>query len=544
MAARIDRLPLVEKQLLHAASVIGKDVPFALLQAIAELPEAELRRALAHLQGAEFLYETSLFPDLEYTFKHALTHEVSYGSLLQRRRRTLHARIMDAIEALYAGRLNEHVERLSHHGVRGEVWDRALKYLRQAGGKAVDRSANQEAAVWFEQGLDVLKHLPERRENTEQAIDLRLDMRNPLLSLGEFARLFDYLREAERLAAALGDQRRLGRVFGYLASFFNVMADYDRAIDSGERALAIAEAIQDVNVQVLADFYLGVTYFFRGEYPRSMNYYRRTIESLRGDLIQQRFGLQGLPAVFARGYLAQSLAELGQFADGIPFGNEALRIAEVANHPYSQILADYTVGYLYLRKGDLETAARLLEHGLILCRATDIQLLFPYVASFLGHAYALLGRLHEAAPLLERAVEAELSTKMKFMGSVWVGFLGEAHLLAGRLHDAAELGRRALDLSRAHKERGYEAWTLRLLGNIASQRERPEFDHAEGHYREAMRLGVALGMRPLQAHCHLGLGKLYRRTGKRDQAQEHLTTATAMYREMGMRFWLAQSERD
>ena len=152
LAARIDRLAPEDKRLLQAASVIGKDVPFTLLQAIAEGPEERLRRGLANLQAAEFLYEARLFPDLEYTFKHALTHEVAYGSLLQERRRALHARIVDAIETLYPDRLAEHVERLAHHAFRGEVWEKAVTYLRQAGAKAFARSANREAVACLRAG--------------------------------------------------------------------------------------------------------------------------------------------------------------------------------------------------------------------------------------------------------------------------------------------------------------------------------------------------------------------------------------------------------
>ena len=141
LAARIDRLSTEDKRLLQAAAVIGTDVPFALLLAVAELPEEDLRRGLGHLQAAEFLYETRLFPDLEYTFKHALTHEVTYGGLLQERRRDLHARLVAAIETLHRDRLGEQIERLAHHALRGEVWEKAVPYLRQAGLKAAGRSA-------------------------------------------------------------------------------------------------------------------------------------------------------------------------------------------------------------------------------------------------------------------------------------------------------------------------------------------------------------------------------------------------------------------
>ena len=177
LAARIDRLPPEEKRLLQTAAVIGMEVPLALLQAIAELPEEALHRGLAHLQAAEFLYETRLFPERDYTFKHALTHEVAYRSLLQERRRALHTRIVEALETLAGDRLADQVERLADHAVRGEVWDKALLYCRQAGAKAMERSASREAVGCYEQALAALEHLPEQRELREQAIDLRFDLR-------------------------------------------------------------------------------------------------------------------------------------------------------------------------------------------------------------------------------------------------------------------------------------------------------------------------------------------------------------------------------
>jgi predicted ATPase len=199
LAARIDRLPTAETRLLQAASVIGKGVPFALLAAIAEQPEEELRQGLTHLQEAEFLYETELFPDLEFRFKHALTHEVTYGGLLQERRRALHARVVQAIESLHRDRLGEQVERLAHHAVRGELREKAVQYLRQAGGKTAARSALPDARARFEQALGILATLPENHSTLEQAFDIRLELRQPLILLGEARRTLELLREADTL---------------------------------------------------------------------------------------------------------------------------------------------------------------------------------------------------------------------------------------------------------------------------------------------------------------------------------------------------------
>src|SRR5262249_54093506 len=191
-----------------------------LLQAIADMPEEVLHRSLTHLQATEFLYETRLFPECAYTFKHALTHEVAYGGLLQERRRTLHAQIVDALEALAGDRVAEQVERLAHHALRGEVWDKALTYCRQAGEKILARSAYREAVGYFEQALSALPHLPELRDTREQAIDLQLALRSALYPSGDHRRILVYLREAEALAEALNDQRRLGQISVRLSIHF------------------------------------------------------------------------------------------------------------------------------------------------------------------------------------------------------------------------------------------------------------------------------------------------------------------------------------
>jgi predicted ATPase len=164
------------------------------------------------LQGAELLYEVRLFPELEYTFKHALTHEVAYGGLLQERRRALHALVVEAMEQIYADRRDEQVERLAHHAVRGEMHEKAVHYLRQAGLKAARRSALQEACVWFEQALGAVQALREDRASLEDAFEIRLELRPVPVQLGEVRRALEYLHEAGALAERLDDNRKRGRV--------------------------------------------------------------------------------------------------------------------------------------------------------------------------------------------------------------------------------------------------------------------------------------------------------------------------------------------
>jgi tetratricopeptide (TPR) repeat protein len=517
-------------------------VPLPLLQAIAEQPEAALHRGLAHLQAAEFLYETRLFPDREYAFKHALTHEVAYGSLPQERRRALHAHIVEALEAFAGDRVAEHVERLAYHAVRGEVWDKAVAYCRQAGARAAARSAYHQAVGCFEQALTALALLPERCDTLEQAIDLRCDLRNALWLLGEFGQVFDYLRQAETLATALGDQGRLGRVSTYMAAYLWVMGEPDRSRECGQRALTIAKALGDVALQVEANYRLGQAYLALGEYRRAMDFLGQNVSSLTGHLMQERFGLPGIASVVSRSYLVWCLAELGEFVEGIASGEEAVRIAEAADHPFSLSNALFGVGFLHLRKGDLRNAVPTLERCLALCRHWNIALWSPRITAALGLAYAVSGRVAEALLLLEQGLEQATSEKRLGEHALRLAALSEAFLLAGRTDDAFQTAQRAVDLSHVHKERGHEAWTLRLLGEIAMQRDPPHGDEAEASYRQALALAGELHMRPLMAHCHLGLGTLYTGAGQREQACAELSTALALYRALDMTFWLSRAE--
>jgi class 3 adenylate cyclase/tetratricopeptide (TPR) repeat protein len=544
LAARIDRLPPADKAFLQVASVMGKDVPIALLQAIAELSEDELHAALGRLQAAEFLYETSLFPDLEYTFKHALTHEVAYGSLLQERRCALHAKIVEAIEQLYVGRLDEQVERLAHHALRGEMWGKAVSYLRQAGAKAFAQSANREAVVAFEQALDALANLPESRDSIEQAIDLRFNMRNSLWPLAEFGRIFEQLHKARTLIHALNDQPRLGRVSAYMAGNFWRTGDQLQAIESSENALGIAAKLGDSALEVLGRLYLGLAYHALGDYRHAVDVLMRNVASLAGDLDRERFGMPGLPSVVSRAWVVWSLAERGEFADGLALGEEAARIAEAADQPYSLTIAYLGLGIFHLRRGELSTATSILERGLRLCEVAGIPLLFRLVAAQLGNVYALSGRLAEALALLERVVEQAATMSAMFDYALAIIPLCEAYLLAGHIDDAIKLGDRALDLSCKQNARGHQAYVLRLLGEIGAHCESPEITQTEDRYLQAIAMAHDLGMRPLLGHCHLGLGRVYWRTAKRKEAQEHLITATTMFREMDMRFWLKKAHAD
>jgi class 3 adenylate cyclase/tetratricopeptide (TPR) repeat protein len=543
LAARIDRLPPEERHLLQTAAVIGVDVPFALLRDIAGLPEEAVSASLARLQATEFLYEANFFPELEYAFTHALTHEVAYGSLPQGRRCAVHAHIVEAIEARHRDRLGEHIERLAHHALRGELRDKAVDYLRQAGGKAAARSVLQNARARFEQALRVLDPLPESQATLEQGFEIRLELRPVLNLLGEVRRTLERLREAETLAEKLNDDRRRGRVFAFMTTTHSHLGELDEALVAGTQALEIAGRLSDLRLRILTTSYLEQAHYYRGDYERVVELATDNLAALPAAWVYESFGSGSPISIFDRYWLVRGLAELGRFAEAAQYAAEALRLAEPTHHAYTVGLAHNAASLVHVLKGDWAQARSLIEHAIAVLRTGNIVLSLPHAVAFstwvlaqVDEASEALTRLREGEELLER------QAARGFVDQHGADYhsLGRAGLLLGRLDEARSLGDRAVKYSPSHP--GYAAHALHLLGDIATHPDRFDAESGEVYYRKALALAEPRGMWPLVAHCHLGLGKLYRRTDKSEEARAHLATATTMYREMEMRFWLEQAE--
>jgi tetratricopeptide (TPR) repeat protein len=369
LAARIDRLPPEEKRLLQTAAVIGNEIPLPLLQRIAELPEEALHRGLAHLQAAEFLYETRLFPESEYTFKHAT--ELGESALQEQASHTL-----------------------------GQAYN----------------------------------------------------------AIGDFGRAADLWR---------------------------------RNVEAADRESGTPST--DVRIQF-------------------------------------------------RAWLARTLGPLGAFTEGQRHGEEALRLATLAGQGQTPSIAYGCLGNLYLAKGDLEHAIRVLDQGLALCRVSGNRSWFRAITASLGSASALQGRLAEGQALLEEAISESTRTGAVQNQAYWVTWLSEVCRLAGRGEEAWQHAGQALDLARQHKERANEALALHQLGVVHAHTDPPDAAQAEAYYQQALALADELGMRPLVAHCHLGLGTLYTKIGRREHGCAELSAAIDLYRAMEMTFWLPQAE--
>ena len=533
IASRIDRLRYEDKRLLQAASVIGDEVPVRLLEAVADVPVEEVRRGLDQLRAADLLDERALFPDLVYGFRHALVHDVAYESLLHDRRRSLHARILEAIEQLYPTRLAEQTERLAHHAFLGEVWDRAVGYCREAGARTLARMASWESVSFFERALAALAHRP---VDAALGVDLRFDLHNALVPLGQHARSVAVLREAAALAGSLGDQPRLARALSFESNVHWEMGASDEAARVGERALAIAEATGDIGLQVVAHYNVGQGRRALGDYRQALMVLRRNLALLPPDASAERFGLPGIAAVLIRAQLGWTLAELGQFDEAVQAAEEGLRLAEARRDTYSITYALLGLGGTLVRRGHLWEAKGLLERGIALCG--DMPAFYPPFAGDVAMIYALTGRTAEALELAERGVRQAQSMQRLGRLSLIMTHLGEARLLAGQPAAAAADARRALEEAHAHRERGNAVYAERLLGLAAGAGSPPDVESARAHLTRALALAGELGMRPLAARCHLGLGRLAQRAGDGSSALKHLALAREGFQAMRMTFWL------
>jgi tetratricopeptide (TPR) repeat protein len=531
IAQRIDNLSTAHKQLLQAAAVIGLSAPASLIHSIVDMPEEMIRQGLSHLQSAEYLNETGLFPEPQYTFAHELTHEVAYESLLHERRRKLHARALEAIEQLHKDRIAEHFERLSHHAIRGAIWDKAVSYTYQAGVKAAAKSAHREAAARFTEALNAIQRLPQSDSVMEQSFDLRFNLRTSLSPLGEFQRSLELLHEAEAIATTLNDQARLARVFTFKALYFWSIGRQDLAIRASNEALGAAQSAGQTPVRVLAKLFAGRAQHARGDYAQAVELMEWVMTATENDRANF-FGMANLPSVSARTWLAWSLAERGEFELALTRGDEAVSIAESVDHLVSKIYAHMGVGIAQLRRGSLDLANTALEHAYKMSERADLRMARAMIAGYLGRAYTLANRPLKAIEILNEAVAAASEMELIVDQATRLAYLGEAYLHSGEIEKANDLANLALQVSVDYDQRGAGAWTQWLFGEINIRAN--NLVEAENHYSKSMRLASQLGMAPLVAHCHFSMGNGLGRASRYDESRDHLVAAEDLYRSLGM----------
>lgn len=538
---RFERLGEAGKHVLATAAVIGREFEFRLLHDAAEVEEAEAADTVEGLVRMRILHSVGE----RFDFTHDRLRQIAYGSLLPTRRRILHARVVAALEQCHAatdpnktvhpGPPAEHIERLAYHAVAAEIWAKAVAYNRQAGARAAWRSAHRQAVGYFEVALGALRQLPETREVREQTLDVLFQLRWSLVPLGEYAKLAESLRRARALAEELGDSLRLAEISQSMTNYLRQVGDWEGSLDAGRRARALSVTLGNPTLAIRATYQTAFVYRQLGDHDRAIAEFQAAVDALSGELLYERFGEPSVLSVHARAWLATVLAEVGRFSDAIAHGEEAAKIAEIADNAYSRATAQYGLGLVHAKRGDAACAIPMLERSVALCREGTYRLQLLPAMSALGDALTLTRRVDEALPLLEQAVTVAVEMGLFGSLSLYLVRLGRGKLAAGDVQEASAIATRALETARRYRERGHEAWALHLSGDASAAGGVPDFGHAESDYTAALVLAESHGMRPLVAHCHTGLANLYERTGEFQQRSAHLSSATTMYRQMDMR---------
>jgi DNA-binding SARP family transcriptional activator/tetratricopeptide (TPR) repeat protein len=548
---RLDRLSSRGRRLVAVAGVIGRQFDFGLVQRAADMPEREAAEGVEELVRQRVLRVAGD----GFEFSHDHIREVTVSDLPAPVRVALHRRVAESLEdylrtdarCAYGNDLTAHALALGTHYRNGKVWEKAAAFLHLAGRQAATRSAHQEAVACFEEALSALRRLPPSREIDDRGLDVRIELRQSLYPMGRFDDLIRHLREAEHVAEKLEDRPRLARVSAYVSNHAWITGDLPGALAAGQRALNLAEAIENGGLTVEANFRLGQVHWSLGRYREAVRFFERCGTAVEPPAVAARYGPSGWPTEFGLAelslyYIAAPLTELGRFDEALAAAQRALEFARRIDRPFALAGSFAAIGRAHLYRGRFGEAAAALTRGLAVCRRWEFSVHRPWLAAALGHTYALAGRASKGLSILQGAVdEAERLGNVSGQASR-LASLGEALLLAGRPEEAATKADQALEQSRRRGERGHEAWALRLRGEVAAAQPSARRGEASERFREALALATALEMRPLEARCHLSLAALHQAEGRIDEACAARGHAIEMLRSMGMNFWLTQAQ--
>jgi class 3 adenylate cyclase/tetratricopeptide (TPR) repeat protein len=533
IAARIDRLPPPRRRLLQIASVIGNNVPLRSLEVVADVPRGQLESELAELQKAEFLYELNLPSGTEYTFRHGLIQAVAYEEMLRKHRRDLHARVLAAMENVFADRREEMTERFADHALRGEAWEAAAAYALKAGDRAIARWSWREAIGFFEKAIEALDHWPESADKTKRSIEARLRLRAALPAAADLPRWAGCLDEARQLAISIGDPS-LPEIDTSRCIAFTKMGLLDQAVEAGQQGYAAAIDSGVPAMLLNASFALAQVLWYRGDFRTAEQLLAARLDDVHGELRVARTGTTGTASVLHLVCLSKTHAITGEFAKALAAVAQARRIAEETRKPFDISYTGVGRGFCLLLQERPLDAVTELEEALRLARAGDISLLIPSSMRYLGPAYALAGRLVDANDLLHEAIERTTAHGLLGMRIWSSAALASVQMLSSALAKARETSLSTLELAGRHGFRPVQAQLMRLLGNLHERGGNDEVDEAEQWYGRAILLSDELGMRPEAAYARRDLARLLRRAGRNEEAELQETSTQDLRRAMGL----------
>ncbi|MCK4789524.1 MAG: guanylate cyclase, partial [Desulfobacteraceae bacterium] len=543
IAARMDRLEDNLKRTMQVASVIGRDFAYRILQTITGMRE-ELKSYLINLQELEFIYEKSLFPELEYIFKHALTQEVAYNSLLLKRRKDIHERIGKAIEELYADRLEEFFEMLAHHYSRSENSEKAYQYLKLSGEKAARSYSNWEAFGFYREAINVLNKLPETEENKRRGIEVRLLMAAPMVFLAYPEDSLQILQEGERLSKELGDSRRLANFYSWIGFYYSFKGQPHLGIEYSENCFREAEKVKDIDLVASTAISLCGSYHFRGEdYFKMINVSSKVITLLEETQKQfESFGTVN-PYSTMHAYYAIAMNMLGDFSRGQNLYEKGLGFALEIKDLNALSLLELCQGMcLVIHKGDGENGIKLLQNCIRYCEEGQILLILGMAQWGLGWGYYLLGEMETARENIEKGLKIQSDAGVPTFLSNPYCALCMVHFDLCDLKMAQSCAEEALRLSQNNNEKWPEGLSRVLLGRTMGKGRKSQYAKAEEYILQGIKILDEVKLKPLAAQGHFYLGEFYADMGQREKALENLKKAEGLFEEMGMDYWLRRSQ--
>ena len=541
--ARVDSLPEGAKNVLQTGSAIGREFSCELIKRVTGIPTPEMTPHLSVLRDSELLYERGIFPQATYIFRHSLTQEVAYDSLLLKRKQEIHNRVGQAIEELYPDRLDEFYEMLAYHYSRSENLEKAYQYLKLSGEKATQNYSNWEAFGFGKEAINVLNSLPDTQKNKRRGIEIRLLMASMMISILFPEELVPILEEGESLSRELGDDRSLAKFYSYMGLDHSVKGDYRRGMKYAENAFQLAEKVEDNELTAQAGFLLCGCYIWGSEFCKVAEVAPKAISTLERMPAPERVESLGKGNLYVHlcGLYGQIMGNLGNFAEGEALCKKAMRLALETDDPLSLGNAEYTTGMIFNQKGDGQTAAEHFDNAIRYFEQTKNMAMLVLCRGGLSHAQYLLGDLE--TPL------QDIQERLKQYGDVksplfaWAHCqLGTIHLDLGHLEDAQSHGEQALKLSQEYKHKFFEAASRMALGRIMGKVDVAQREKAEEYILQGIRISDESKTKPALAEGYLYLGELYADTGQTENALETLKKAEAEFRDMGMDYWLHRTQ--
>jgi predicted ATPase len=522
IAARMDRLEDNLKRTMQVASVIGRDFAFRILQTITGLRE-ELKAYLLNLQGLEFIYEKSLFPELEYIFKHALTQEVAYNSLLLKRRKEIHGKIGEAIEQIYAERLEEFYEMLAYHFVQGEIWDKAVTYLRQAGGRAMKKSAYMEAMAHLRKGLELLQTLPETAERAELELALQFDLAASLVvSKGGAAPEVEqaYARALE-LCRQVGETPTLIPVLQGLRRLYALRGDPgdgQKARELGEQLLSLAQRQNDTRLLQEAHWALGQTLYYLGELNPARTHLEQssafyTPQSLSSQASRDAAGTQ-IACLFFTGW---ALWALGYPDRALETGDEALSLAHELSHPFTLAFAFWGMAQLNQFRREVQVTLERAEATIALSNEQGFPLWVEYGTPLRVWTLVMQGNTEEGLSQLRQIMTNKPAGIANAQWPNFYALLVEAYGAAGQTEEGLDVVAEALALVEKTGFRCYEAELRRLQGELLLKQAAPDSRQAETCLHRALDLARSQHAKSLELRAAMSLSRLWHKQGKKEE---------------------------